>query len=446
MKRILAMLLIVLMLAGCSKTEQMPEKPADPAPAPVEQAESAPAPEPEPVPEPEPAPEPVPAPEPMPEPAPEPIPEPEPEIIPVPAPVPEPDWAAFAQAAYTEIVSQEEFRVLVWQEDDTRTDLVIQKGVNDWNVEGSQHCLDSFQWTPAASEDWIAMTQTTGYGPELCFWGGDVYASFTCCRGGDIVQITDGKDVTYLRAVNPKLGEDPYEENLYGQLDMVAENAISAQSRYITVDGSLSPEEAALTMAEVIAESYRTLPDWVQWKPTDAQAGIAEVFDIYYGEPQEFCFTLCTRLYFDEAAAANTIYWQAGAGLEGPDEEGWYNDFSEVHVRKNEDGDWTVVGRGTGGYSVNPQNTENKPQLEWLVELFCLTEGFSHDWRVPYHILDLSEEELSGLSAILDQLTEAEARELCAVLGKCLREYPYWEHTVESLKPVLGDYGDFLDA
>ncbi len=446
MKRMLAMLLVILMLSGCGGKEAAPEKTEETAPTPAEQVQ----PKPESAPEKEaaPVPKPVPAPAPEPEPAPEIEPEPEPvepEAIPEPAPEPETDWAAFAKAAYTEIVSQEEFRVLVWQEDDTRTDLIIQKGVNDWNVEGSQHCLDSFQWTPAASEDWIAMVHTEGYDPQLSFYipGG---VSFTCCEEGDIVEIVDRGEITYLRAVNPNLDLFSYERNLYGTLIVAAEDAVSRQNRYVTADGSLSPEEAAWAMAERIAENCRNMPNWMRGKPTDARTETAEVFDLYHGEPQEFCFILRTQLYFDEAAASNTMYWQAGAGLEGLDEEGWYRDFSEVHVRKNEDGDWAIVGRGTGGYSVNPLNTENKPQLDWLVETFCLTEGFSHEWRIPYHILDLSEEELAALPAILDQLTEQEARELCTVLGNHLRVYNYWAHTVESLRLILGDYGDWLDA
>lgn len=81
-----------------------------------------------------------------------------------------------------------------------------------------------------------------------------------------------------------------------------------------------------------------------------------------------------------------------------------------------------------------------------VVELFCLTEGRTHDWFVPCKILDRSAEELADLPALLDQLAEAEGRELCAALGRCLRETDGWDHSVETLKPLLGGYGDWLDA
>ena len=145
--------------------------------------------------------------------------------------------------------------------------------------------------------------------------------------------------------------------------------------------------------------------------------------------------------------APDAIYWQAGAGLESPDADGYYEWGRQVHVMKNDEGNWYPADRGTGGCFVNPENRENKPQLEWLVELFCLTEGFTHDWRTPCQILDLPEVELAALPALLDQLTEAEARELCAVLGDCLREHPDdWDWSIDTLGSLLGDYGAWLNA
>lgn len=34
------------------------------------------------------------------------------------------------------------------------------------------------------------------------------------------------------------------------------------------------------------------------------------------------------------------------------------------------------------------------------------------------------------------------SRELCAVLGRCLRELDDWNHSVKTLRPLLGVYGD----
>lgn len=428
MKRVLAMLLICLMLTGCSKTEPTPTMPEVETPPAVEKVET-------------PAVESAPASEMKPVSEPAPIPEPEPE----PAPEPETDWAAFAAEAYADIVNQEEFRVLVWQENDSCTDLLIRRGENDWNVETSKYAIANCEWSLAASEDWIAMVQRSEYDPQLSFYvpGG---ASFTCCQDGDIVEITDQTKITYLRAVNPKVGQDSYEENLYGMLHMVAEDAVSYEIGYVTVDGSLSPQEAAQAIAEKRAENHRNAPDWVEWKVTDALAGSTEVFDIYWGEPQEFCCNLKIKVYFDEDAAANNVRWQTGAGLSEPDEEGYREAFSQLHVRKNEDGDWVVLDGGTGGYTVSPEWPAEKPWLDWLVEVFCLTEGFTHDWLAPYRILELSDEEIAALPAILDQLTEAEARDLCETLGRNLREYDYWDYTVDTLAPLMGNYGSWLDA
>jgi hypothetical protein len=84
--------------------------------------------------------------------------------------------------------------------------------------------------------------------------------------------------------------------------------------------------------------------------------------------------------------------------------------------------------------------------VEELVEVFCLTKGNTHEYLAPNYILQRSGEELAVMPEILDQLTMEEAVELCTVLGDCLREYDYWEWTAETLAPVLGGYGNLLNA
>ena len=102
---------------------------------------------------------------------------------------------------------------------------------------------------------------------------------------------------------------------------------------------------------------------------------------------------------------------------------------------------------GTGGYAVSPEWPAEKPWAEWLVELFCLTEGDTHDWFAPIRILSLPPDQMERLPAIFDQLTKTESRELCSVLGEILtREDLEHAYTVETLKPLLGDYGALLDA
>ena len=134
MKRMLAMLLVILMLTGCAGKEPMAEQPAETKPAPVEQV----TPEPElqtevqPAPVPEPAPEPAVEEQPVPEPEietqPEPEPEPEPEIV------PETDWCAMVQETYLAVTAEERFYVQILEYDGDWTDLTVIRGVNDWNV------------------------------------------------------------------------------------------------------------------------------------------------------------------------------------------------------------------------------------------------------------------------------------------------------------------------
>ena len=84
--------------------------------------------------------------------------------------------------------------------------------------------------------------------------------------------------------------------------------------------------------------------------------------------------------------------------------------------------------------------------LSELVDAFFLTEGESHDWLVPCYILEHPAEDMAALPALLDQRTEEEARELCGVLGDCLRTADYWDWTPETLAAALGSYGAYLNA
>ena len=114
---------------------------------------------------------------------------------------------------------------------------------------------------------------------------------------------------------------------------------------------------------------------------------------------------------------------------------------------KNQDGDWTIRDRGTGGYFVDPPVAYEKATVEQLVEIFQLTEGETHDWRVPYYLLALPRAELAKLTTVMDSLTEDQARELCRLLEKNLdrtKETGAW--TREDLGTVLGKYGGLLDA
>lgn len=447
MKRIFVVLLVVLLLAGCSRTDPGPVGPEDPPVTEQQEIEVVePVPEPEPISEQEPAPEPMQPKKPEENPAPEPAPEPGSESAPKTetesAPVPAPDWAAYVTEFYTGITELPEFNVLVWQENDTRTDLTVRKSVNDWNVEYVKDCLPSFEWSEITYEEFLAGAQTEERGPEVIFWDVEGGMGLSCFRNADVVALRDQTKMTYLKAVDPQ-----GDETLYDLLSVVAEDAVSHEVCYVTADGTLSPQEAAGRMAEKIAENYRSVPAWVSWKPASVRAERAEVYDIYRGTPEEFCFNLGLAVKVTDPMAPEAIYWQAGSGLEEPDENGFHGWSREVLVRKNDEGNWDVLDMGTGGYSVNPEWPAEKHWAEWLVELFCLTEGDTHDWAVPIQILSLPPDQMESLPAILDQLTEAESRELCTVLGELLaRDDLQNYYTADTLRPLLGEYGSLLDA
>ena len=464
MKRFMGILMILLLLAGCGQAESPAVVPEDPPqvtepapedvaaePEPEETAVPEPQEETEPVQEPTPAPEPDPAPEPAPEPEPAPAqeeaqsPAPPAELEPEPDSEPEPGLnraAAAAAEVMSAITEHSEFGVQVWRDHGARTELVIRKGVNDWNVEHVKYCLPSFEWTEASYEEAFVQAQTGEAGATLLFWDEACGLKLTCFRNTDLVILQDPTKITYLRAADPDGNE-----TLYDLMSIVAEDAVSHEIRYVTVDGSLSPQEAAGRIAEKIAENYRSVPDWVVWKPVSVKAERAQVYDIYRGTPEEFCFNLGLAVKVTDPMAPEAGYWQAGSGLEAPDENGFHGWGREVLVRKNDEGNWSVLGLGTGGYSVSPEWPAEKPWAAWLVELFCLTEGDTHTWFAPIQILSLTPDQMETLPGLLDQLTEEESRELCSVLGELLRRDDLQNYyTVETLKPLLGTYGALLDA
>ena len=469
MKRFLMVLMILLLLAGCGQAETPVAEPedspqvADPSletnPELEPGTETGPAPEPEVVPEPQPEVCPEPVTEPEKEPASEPKPEadqPEP-----PAPeteqesVPEEskpeaeetvDFAELVAAVYAEITEDKSFTVWVTEPDGTVTELGIEPGKNDWNVTSRGYVFNNYIWTEATEEEWneLERSETPGDRLDLSETGEWGVRNLSCYSGGDLVCLVNGGEVRYLRAVNPKEGE-LFEWKLYGALEIIAQDAMSAAVWDVTADGTLPPEEAAKQMAEQIAENYGNVPNWVEWKPLDVQRNRAEVYDVYHGMPEQFCYEIDLRVLLDEATLYTSM-WSAGAGVQDQEEDGYWHWGAQVLVEKNEMGNWTFVDRGTGGYTVTPHIDRDCSELERLVEIFCLTEGFTHDWITPNAILELSTEGLVKLPDLLDQLTEAEARDLCAALGDCIRESDSWRWSIDTLAPLLKDYGAWLDA
>ena len=354
--------------------------------------------------------------------------------------------AAEAVAVYAAI-TEKNFTIWVTEQDGTVTTLEVLPGVNDWNVEGRENTFAyTYRWSEATYEEWVAQWTAEDCGNVVTLAAPEEMG-LSACIDGDVIELMDRGTAIYLRAVNPKAGEEPFAWTFGGMLqNIIAADALGYDMWNVTADGSLHPQEAAEQMLEQIAANYRAAPDWAPWKPEDTQTGETNVFDIYWGEPQEFCCGMGLRVKFDDPMGERANRWQAGAGLSEPDAEGYCGYGAEVHIRKNEAGDWQYVERGSGGYSVMPQNPQQKPLLEWLVEVFCLTEGVTHDWHIPYRILDLPKEDLNRLPEVLGELTEEDARDLCAILGENLRQFDYWGWTVDTLRPLLGPYGDWLDA
>lgn len=365
---------------------------------------------------------------------------------------PHPALGEAAQSAYAEIAQDKTFTVTVEETDGTLTALDITPE-NAWNVEGPAHLLAiSYDWFPAEAGDWDALVAAGSRGYLLSLVSADGGTALRCCSGGDVVELTAGGETLYARAVNPKEGQEPYEGKLYHYLDMIAEDAYSADMFGGTVDGAVTDlEQVAAQLAEQAAETVRGLPGWMTWKPADFQVSGVSVFDAYRGEPENFCCGMGFRLLVEDPNSEQASYWQAGSGLGGPDGDGYYNWGQEVLVMKNSGGSWYCADRGTGGYSVllpfGWAWTEGVP-LEDLVDAFFLTEGFTHDWLLAKYIVAQPSEALAELPELLAGRTEAELQNFGATLAALYRDHSGEEDWAswEDLRTALGPYAVYLDA
>ena len=352
-----------------------------------------------------------------------------------------------AMAAYAAITKDLTFTLDVTTEDAEPLTLSITPE-SAWNVAGRENLFpDSYRWEPSSASTFgVQWTDMENRG--LCFTmtAPDGEATLRCCTGRDAVMWNVDGEAHYAQVTAAEDGGPGLGDLLRG----IAEDALwAAAFSAPTVDGTETDyAEIARQLNEAMAESIRTVPDWVSWKPLDFQASGASVFDAYYGEPENFCAGLGFRLLVDDPYGEMANSWQAGAGLGEPDADGYYGYGGEASIQKNEDGDWTCDGLATGGSAVTLplSGSGEEAPLSELVDAFFLTEGFSHDWLLPNYILDHPAEDMTALPALLDDRTDAEVRELCAVLGRCLRDADYWDWTPETLAETLGSYGAYLDA
>lgn len=319
-----------------------------------------------------------------------------------------------------------------------------------WNVAGRENLFpDSYRWEPSSAKAWGEQwSDIKSRGWLFAMSAPDGEATLQCCAGGDVVMWTVDGEAHYARVTAVEDGGPGLDDLLRGIAeDALREMAFSGP----TADGAETDYAAiARQLNEAMAENVRSVPDWVTWKPLDFQASGASVFDAYYGQPENFCAGLGFRLLVDDPYGEMANSWQAGAGLGEPDADGYYGWGGAAAIRKNADGDWCCDGLATGGSSVElPLSAPGaEAPLSELVDAFFLTVGESHDWLVPYYILEHPAEDMAALPALLDQRTDEEARELCGVLGDCCPQgYPdAWDWTGETLAAALGRYGAYLDA
>ena len=352
-----------------------------------------------------------------------------------------------AMAAYAAITEDLTFTLDVEEDDAAGINLSITPE-SAWNVAGQENLFpDSYRWEPSSAKAWGEQwSDIKSRGRLFAMSAPDGEATLQCCAGGDVVMWTVDGEAHYARVTATEDGGPGLGDLLQGIAeDALREAAFSAP----TVDGAETDcEEIARQLNEAMAENVRSVPDWVTWKPLDFQASGASVFDAYYGEPENFCAGLGFRLLVDDPEGAMANSWQAGSGLGEPDADGYYGYGGAVSIRRNTDGDWSCDGLVTGGSSVDlPLSAPGaEAPLSELADAFFLTEGESHDWLVPCYILEHPAEDMAALPALLDQRTEEEARELCGVLGDCLRTADYWDWTPETLAAALGSYGAYLNA
>ena len=319
---------------------------------------------------------------------------------------------------------------------------------NGYNVAFVGNYFFTYTWQEAEESEWLAQQEP---GTVLTLLSADGQSSIRCRSGDDLAEMTRDGETWYVRVWDPETPEDPdpsMRYSLWSFLMNIPEDAFSRQAWSGTVNGSMTPVEAAAVLAETIAVQYRNAPSWLDWAPQDFQVEFTGVVDIYYGEDNpNFCFGANFCLLLDNP---NYMQWQAGSGLGDPIAEGpfagYYGWGREVVVKKNEAGNWYMADWGTGGSSVNlpgwtmssgMENSLDKATLEELADMFFLTEGWTHDTLLPNMICHRPTKELNSLNDLLDRHMDWEAQELCRALAAYLASYgDYFEGTLTSVEEL----------
>lgn len=203
--------------------------------------------------------------------------------------------------------------------------------------------------------------------------------------------------------------------------DVVADEQ---DERTCVVDGQ---ETDYAVIAQKLTEQYASVvlarPAWHPQAVLDVVPVEAEVFDAYYGEDNpNFCFTLILYVKISEEQRNG---WEVGSGLgeplDGGDYAGYYHWGREAYVEQNENGNWYLEGLNTGGTSVQLPVPPREATIEQLMEMYFLTEGFTHYHRLPYCLAELPVDEVV---AQLEQLEEPLREDLTDALLAFVEEYP----------------------
>ncbi len=116
------------------------------------------------------------------------------------------------------------------------------------------------------------------------------------------------------------------------------------------------PRQAAEEYGKALAQYYRALGPGHPQAVTYAQLAGAEVY-------QQTEDALCANITLAvDPVKANTVYWQAGAGLEWPIDGPWAGHglhILEYRLERQGDGSWRCTDRGTGGVGL--------PEFAWQV-------------------------------------------------------------------------------
>ena len=305
------------------------------------------------------------------------------------------------------------------------------------SVFDGEECLNRYVCAP---RDYYWLDNTPGFSLEMYYtWSpceddgaNDGYSitfdngicSFTVYSENNRIKLTENGKTMYFSGLYRNPTQDTTDfSTLFRKFSENAMSAVYEQGmRACTVDGRETDYAViAQKLTEKYAETLRARPAWHHQSAYDAIPVGAEVFDAYYGEDDpNFCFVM--RLYLkvrDESP------WQVGAGIDklpdGIGYDGYYSWSREAQVQRDENGNWYLEGLNTGGCTVRLPVSEQEASVQELIELFFLTDGFTHDYLLLHY---LAEKPLDEVRAAYDAL-EAQQREILkSAIIDFMEEYP----------------------